>query len=205
MTAVGGPLGATFQTRAVPSWPPVASSVLSRLKSRASTRGPLAISADPATCWVAVSHSWTFPSVLAEATRVPSGLNVTASTGLGSELIGDPISAPVAALHSRTVPSAPPVTTVEPSGLNATASPCAGLGWAGLGSVWVLIPPAAARFHWPTVLASAASSTFPPSAKIKVRGAAPRVVTRVVWCVATSHSRIVPLAYPAASVRPSSA
>ena len=117
----------TSQSRAVPSWPPVASSFPSGLNASASTSAPLGTRAGPATCWLAVLHSWTFPSELAAATSVPSGLNATAATGLASELIGGPISCWVAASHSRTFPSAPPVARVLPSGLNATALPCAGL------------------------------------------------------------------------------
>ena len=143
-------------------------------------------------------HNWTFPSALAEATSAPSGLNATASTGLASELIGAPTSCPVAVFHSRTFPSAPPVATVAPSGLNATAWPCAGLD-----NGRAAIPVPAARFHVPTAPASAASSSFPPPAKARASGAAPKVVTRIVRCEARSHSRIVPPEYPAASVPPS--
>ena len=198
MAAPAWPPGPTFQSRAVPSWPPVASSLPSGLKASASTSGPFGIRAAPATCWLAVSHSWTFPSLLAAASSVPLGLNATASTGLASELIGGPISCPVAAFHSRTVPSEPPVASVLPSGLNITALPCAGLA-----SGRVLIAAWWPRFHVPTVAAPAASSSFPPSAKDKASGAAPKEVTLIAVCEARSHSWIAPLEYPAARVAPS--
>ena len=86
-------------------------------------RGRPAVIVVPASCWVAASHSWTVPSLLAAATVAPSGLNATASTGLRSELIGAPISCWVATSHSRTFPSSPPVARVAPSGLNATQRP----------------------------------------------------------------------------------
>ncbi len=158
----------------------------------------MGISAAPAACWLATDHSWTFPSSAAAASSAPSGLNVTASTAVSSELIGAPISWPVAVLHSRMPPSAPPLATVLPSGLNVTVP-----AWAAPASGRVVIAAWPARVQLPTVLASAASSTLPPSAKARASGAAPKVATPIVRCPARSHSRIVPPEYPAASSLPS--
>ena len=48
---------ATSQNRAAPSWPAVARTLPSGLKASASTSAAPAARAEPASCWVAVSHS----------------------------------------------------------------------------------------------------------------------------------------------------
>ena len=70
-------------------------------------------------CPVAASHSFTVPSPLAEASRLPSGLNATSQTPLVCPLKVS-VSCPIRASHTLTVPSELAEAIRLPSGLNAT-------------------------------------------------------------------------------------